>query len=139
MILKDFWKKINPNEQERFWVVNKFIEYREEVVMILIIILSLSSGFGLGRLSKIIDSRPPVSIEFDNSGVSNTANISSQHKSSKNIPVEEYFVASKNGSKYYFPWCSGAKNIKSENLIKFKTRIEAESAGYGKAANCPGL
>ncbi len=139
MILKEICKKINPNKQELFWVVKKFIEYRDELVMILIIILSLSSGFGLGRLSKIIDSRPPVSIEFFNSSISETANLLSSTKNKEDVFLEEYFVASKKGSKYYFPWCSGARNIKSDNLIKFMTREEAESAGYGKAVNCPGL
>ena len=49
------------------------------------------------------------------------------------------FVASKNGTKYYLPNCSGAKRIKPENLIGFPSREAAEAAGYGKAANCPGL
>ncbi len=48
-------------------------------------------------------------------------------------------VASKNSTKYHLPSCSGAKNIKPENLITFSSIAEAEKAGYQKAANCPGL
>jgi hypothetical protein len=46
------------------------------------------------------------------------------------------FVASKNGTKYYPLNCSGVKRIKEENKVFFTTAKEAESAGYGPAANC---
>jgi len=49
------------------------------------------------------------------------------------------YVASKNGSKYHFPWCSGATRMKEENKIWFETKEAAEKAGYGPAANCKGL
>ncbi len=48
-------------------------------------------------------------------------------------------VASKTGTKYHLTTCPGAKQIKVENKIYFATAAEAESAGYSKAANCPGL
>lgn len=48
-------------------------------------------------------------------------------------------VASKSGTKYHLLSCAGAKQIKPENLITFKSREEAERAGYTPAANCPGL
>lgn len=49
------------------------------------------------------------------------------------------YVASKNGTKYYLPSCGSSKRIKEENRIWFDTKAEAEAAGYGPAANCPGL
>ncbi len=49
------------------------------------------------------------------------------------------YLASKNGTKYYLPSCSSSKRIKEENKIWFDTKEEAEAAGYGPAANCPGL
>lgn len=48
-------------------------------------------------------------------------------------------VASKSGTKYHLPTCSGAKTIKPENLVTFASRAEAEAAGYTPAANCKGL
>jgi hypothetical protein len=48
-------------------------------------------------------------------------------------------VASKSGSKYHLPTCSGAKSIKPENLISFPSIAAAQAAGYTPAANCPGL
>ncbi|MBU1292800.1 hypothetical protein KJ819_01895 [Patescibacteria group bacterium] len=49
------------------------------------------------------------------------------------------YMASKNGTKYYLPTCSSSNRIKPENRVWFKTKAEAEAAGYGPAANCPGL
>jgi hypothetical protein len=40
------------------------------------------------------------------------------------------FVGSKNGTKYYTPTCSGAKRIKPENYIWFKTEDDAKLQGY---------
>lgn len=48
-------------------------------------------------------------------------------------------VASKNGSKYHFPWCSGALRIREENKLVFGSREEALEAGYTPASNCKGL
>lgn len=49
------------------------------------------------------------------------------------------YLASKNGTKFYLPECSGAKRIKEENKIWFYTKEEAMAAGFGPAANCKGL
>ena len=51
----------------------------------------------------------------------------------------EAVVASKSGTKYHLPSCTGAKQIKPDNLITFASQEEAKSAGYTPAANCPGL
>ena len=48
-------------------------------------------------------------------------------------------VASKTGTKYFLPWCSGAKNINTENLMTFASANDAKAAGYTPAANCKGL
>ncbi len=48
-------------------------------------------------------------------------------------------VASKSGTKYHLVTCPGAKQIKEENKVYFASSAEAEAAGYGAAANCPGL
>jgi len=52
---------------------------------------------------------------------------------------EYQIVASKNGEVYHYVWCSGAKRIKEENKIYFKSKEEAEKAGLRPAKNCPGL
>jgi len=83
-------------------------------------------SFGLGRLSqtgKIKESMP----------ISVPAQIQVQVSAGGN------FVGSKNGTKYHYPWCSGAARIKEENKVWFQTVDEAKRAGYSPAANCPGL
>lgn len=45
-------------------------------------------------------------------------------------------VASKNGKKYYFVWCSGAGNIKESNKRYFNTEELAQKAGFTLANNC---
>ncbi len=49
------------------------------------------------------------------------------------------YVASKKGTKYHLPTCSGAKTMSPENKIWFTTKEEAEAAGFTPAANCKGL
>jgi hypothetical protein len=53
--------------------------------------------------------------------------------------VQGSYVASKSGTRYYLPACSGASRIKEENKVWFATVGEAQAAGYTAAANCPGL
>jgi hypothetical protein len=51
-------------------------------------------------------------------------------------PVAHNFVASKNGTKYYAPTCSGASRIKPANEVWFATEADAKSAGYTLSATC---
>jgi hypothetical protein len=48
-------------------------------------------------------------------------------------------VASRTGSKYHLPWCSGAQSIKEANKVWFSSKEEAERAGYAPATNCRGI
>jgi|SRR3989344_7603946 len=109
-------------------------------IILLIVFVGLLS-FGLGRLSLLKETRIPVRIIN-----SITQNASAGMSGEKGDSVNNIsnasngsFVGSKNGSKYHFPWCSGAGRIKEENKVWFSTKEEAERAGYTPAANCPGL
>lgn len=107
--------------------------HAEEVFLALLVVFCLLTGFGLGRLSKIADKKTPIVIETPritpetNSLSANTMNT---------LPK---YIASKNGTKYYFPWCEGVKKISPKNIVEFSSKEEAETAGFTKAANCPGL
>lgn len=48
-------------------------------------------------------------------------------------------VASKNGTKYYLPWCGSAERILAKNKVFFASALEAEKAGFAKASNCKGM
>lgn len=50
------------------------------------------------------------------------------------LAAAKNFVASKNGGKYYPVGSSGEKRIREENRIYFETALDAELAGYNKAA-----
>ena len=128
-------------------------ETANNLYIVLIIILVAFGSFGLGRLSKVEEKKESISIEYPSDLPAQTelqkTSLSATQTTTNGYSVDQTqqsaltgkkaFVASKNGSKYHFPWCPGAKQMKEENKIWFSTREEAESAGYSKAANCKGL
>jgi methylphosphotriester-DNA--protein-cysteine methyltransferase len=95
-------------------------------------------SFGLGMLSKIKGNKIPVKVEnfisTDSSMSSSFSNIEMVYKA-----TDDKVVASKNGAKYHYLWCSGAQSIKEENKIFFNSIEEAQKAGYTPASNCKGL
>lgn len=119
---------------------------RDDVYISLVIVLVGLAGFGLGRLSKVYDERPPVRIEEAFPEASMGAGeggpaLSEVEGSVLPASVQESgsLVGSKNSNKYHFPWCSGAQSISEANKIWFASREEAEGAGYIPAKNCKGL
>lgn len=106
-----------------------------------VVVLVGLTAFGLGRLSAIEGQRGTLKIYQSAAQAAPAvlgASTASPPKESSAIE-EGMYVASKNGSKYYLPSCSGAKRINEENKIWFPTKEAAEASGYGPAANCPGL
>lgn len=92
-------------------------------------------AFGLGRLSVSPAEGPRLVIHAP--GAAQTAAVA--NAATNPVAGQGVFVASKSGTKYYLPTCSGVARIKEENKVWFDTKAEAEAAGYGPAANCPGL
>lgn len=109
---------------------------RKDVFLSLVIILVAFLSFGLGRLSKIEEAKIPVRIIGTETPIPAAKNDASAVSA---IPAGGNYVASKNGSKYFLPWCSGASQIKEENKIWFSSVEEAKATGYTPAANCKGL
>jgi hypothetical protein len=113
---------------------------------VLLVLVAVAS-FGLGRQSATSDSQsekplistsnlsPAAVIEAVSPASTTKANPDPTSPVVKPTAV----VGSKSGTKYHLPDCSGAKRIKPENLISFKSIAAAEAAGYSAAANCPGL
>jgi hypothetical protein len=113
---------------------------RNDVFVILLILFVGSGSFALGRLSVGETSKTPITIENVQFG----ASVGSQEGLNLSNNVESVnqggeVVASKNGSKYHFPWCSGAQTMKEENKVWFASIADARSAGYEPAKNCKGL
>lgn len=139
------------------------IEQSEFVLVLLFLSVALGSFF-LGRMSglattggvamsgvqaAVIEAKegnmpansyvPAVSEESELSGVESVPASSQDSGESQIVLSEAGYVASKSGTKYHLPWCSGAKRIKEENKIWFATKEAAEAAGYTPAANCKGI
>lgn len=129
----------------------------KDIFIFFLIIIIGFLGFGLGRFSKIFENKSSIQIEngldaslinlnsFDDGSNSAEAAQLDKIDADKNInklikqKVEKNFVASKNGTKYYFPWCSGVDKIKEENKIWFASKEDAKQKGYTPAKGCKGL
>lgn len=117
-----------------------------KIFLSLVIILVATLSFGIGRLS-VVGNREPIKIEYNedlandslttlpNTPSSNSATVVNAVKA-VTPTTSQTVVVSKNGTKYHYLHCSGAKQIKEENKIVFASPSLAESAGYTLAANC---
>jgi hypothetical protein len=110
----------------------------------LIVILVGLLGFGVGRLTSGPQGEA-IKIMYDpelssimNGGEGARGQTASAIESLKPLPapIAGGVVASKNGTKYHYLHCPGAKQIKDENKISFNSASEAESSGYTLAGNC---
>ncbi len=117
----------------------------KDIIIGLIIILVGTASFALGRISKLFDTHEPIKIEYgDTLHAGATTSQAAAVVGSKPEKIEapkgsEIVVAAKTGSKYYYPTCSGANRIKSENKITFNSIEEARKAGYTPSSTCKGL
>jgi hypothetical protein len=131
------------------------------LLTVITVVLASSASFGLGMLAErsIAGEGGGVKIQGVPAGAfsaaaalapipkaSKSSNVSVKSKSTaKEEPTGTataetgVYVASKKGTKYHLPTCSGAKTMSEENKIWFTTKEEAEAAGYMPAANCKGL
>tara|TARA_Y100000310_G_C20651358_1_gene799606 strand:+ start:1347 stop:1754 length:408 start_codon:yes stop_codon:yes gene_type:complete len=127
-------------------IIKRFRHNLNSLFFPIFLILITSLAYGLGLLQNIKADNKDIHIlepaavigGSNNRGVS-TVSSDIMPSDSKQENVGGTLVGSKKGSKYHFPWCSGAQRIKEENKIWFADRVDAESKGYTPAANCPGL
>ena len=130
--IKSFWDGIsNKLNNDKFAIV--------------LIILVGFGGFGLGRLSVSEEQKFPIKIEniktdniFANT-LTGVKNIEQSREVGGTVNEGGQVVASKNGTKYHYPWCSGANRISEANKIYFASIEDAKEAGYTPASNCKGL
>ena len=109
----------------------EFFSKIEPYILPVILILIGLTAFGLGRLSTAGEQGPRLII--------NNAPILTQTAAVAASKDKGAYVASKSGTKYYLPSCSGVSKIKEENRVWFSSVARAQAAGYTAAANCPGL
>lgn len=114
-------------------------ENSKDLFLVIIILLTALISFGLGRLSKLEEDKTPLIINQPATPVVSTNTAINEPINTKTANQGGEVVASKNGTKYHFPWCSGAQSIKEENKITFASIEKARKAGYTPASNCKGL
>lgn len=108
--------------------IKKFKDFvGQDFFILALFLLSTTISFSLGYLAAKDEYKEEVRID------------TSAMVSATTEEGERVYVASVTGTKYHFPWCSGAQRIKEENQIWFSSKEDAELAGYEPATNCPGL
>lgn len=119
----------------RLWVKKLFLA--------LLIGLIATLAFGIGRLTAPVEGEG-IKLEWD-STLAPTSQL--PPKNSQLNPASAIqalpapkgsgeVVASKNGSKYHYLHCTGAKQIREENKLFFPSPASAEASGYTLAGNC---
>lgn len=116
-----------------------------DIVLIIGFVFVALISFGLGYLSAPQMTKSPLIIEGPTAAISEQATSeqdasNAQDGQSSSAAVGQgnekgIIVASKNGTKYYWPWSPWAKRIKPENLVWFKSESEAQKAGYSKSSD----
>lgn len=92
-----------------------------DVFILAILVLASLLSFGLGYLAGLDAATPSDALN------------------AQTASAEERVVASKSGTKYYLPTCSGAERISEDNKVWFISASAASAAGYTPAANCIGI
>lgn len=151
MSIQDFWTRIKHQpsletiELNENGEVEQYPLFRRLFLSIVIILITLLS-YGIGRLSVAGERRGPIQIEYDPSISDEISSPQNSYNKSLNqlgqtasviqTISDQEVVASKNGTKYHYLYCSSAKQIKEENKIIFASAEQAKTAGYTLAANC---
>ena len=148
MSIKDFTEKIKlffGDIKDRAYSRDKGLKIKDDIYIIITIILVGMASFGLGKLSSYEKNKVPISILKTQDAMFATVLATQEEKT--NTPAQTGLsaqaggevVASKSGTKYYYPWCTGVSKIKEENKVWFKSIENAKLAGLTPASNCIGL
>ena len=146
--LEEYITDFGKNEANWKEKVSRILENRYFVPIVIVLVAIIA--FSLGRISGLQEGREPVRV------VDSTIPTSSPNPSPKlgeggsatsdtgevkgaTTDSSGQVVASKNGTKYHYPWCAGAKQISEKNKITFDSIEAARAAGYTPASNCKGL
>ncbi len=93
-----------------------------------LILLAAIGSFGLGRFSALEDARPVVSVSE-----------AAAAPAAVSMALGGLLEASRTGTVYYYPWCSGVAKISPQNVRWFASEKAAQAAGFRPAKNCKGL
>lgn len=138
--IKDFLEKIKlsyAHLKDSFYSKENGLKIKDDLYVVMMIILVGTASFGLGKLSALEKTKTPIAI------LKTKENMLSAVLTSNNLidntKADGEVVASKSGTKYYYPWCTGVSKIKEENKVWFDTIEKAREKGLTPASNCIGL
>lgn len=142
----------NSSRGQWFYGIGDWIRRNQADIAIVIgFVLVAVIAFGAGRLSAPEIVRNPIIIEEPNASSSSVIfdNVSQPLGAAVGDPVKSpsaltgqgatkgLFVASKSGTKYYWPWCSWVARIKEENKVWFNSEAQAQQAGFSPSVCIP--
>jgi hypothetical protein len=156
--IKLYWANIKDNTHSK----ENGLKIGDDLYIVILIILVGTASFGLGKISSYEKNKTPISIlktkdyilsiahpteQADLSDIGDTNNVNTKNiqntiintNTNPAIQTKGMVVASKSGTKYYYPWCIGVLRIKEENKVWFNSIEEAKSAGLTPASTCTGL
>jgi hypothetical protein len=139
--IKDFNQKIKlifTDIKDKYYSKESGLKIKNDLYIVIMILFVGTASFGLGKLSSFERQKTPISILKTKEYMLSTALESLPEKNIEHN-TQGMLVASKSGTKYYYPWCSGASRIKEENKIWFNSIEEARAKGLTPASNCTGL
>ncbi len=143
MSIKDFIGKIKPhlaNIKENAYSKESGLKIKDDIYIVLVLLLVGTASYGLGIISSHERSKAPISISKPDYMVASVLNSTTNTEQKTSVQqANGEVVASKTGTKYYYPTCSGVSRIKEENKVWFKTIEDARAKGLTPAANCAGL
>lgn len=147
MILTDFIERVKYH-------VEHMPDLRPSLFLVLYFTLLIAGAYMIGRLS-ILDERrhsafhitapAPVVTQASPtprniiSDAENERTMMQERKTKVTDDSAGAYLASKNGTTFHLPWCSGAKKIKEANRVWFASKEDAIAHGYKPAANCKGI
>lgn len=104
------------------------------------VVLGALLFFGLGRLSALEKDYSPISIIKSQVSVLESTGVPPLTTTpTPGVGESSEVIGSKNGTKYYLPWCGALNRIKPENRVVFASAALARQAGYTPATNCKGV
>ena len=93
---------------------------------------------GLFRIFILWQDRSPITLmEVEDNTVASEEKLYEDYITASGLPG--VVAASRNGKRYYYPWCAGLNRVKEANKIWFESEEKAEAAGYIVASGCERL
>lgn len=114
----------------------KYFVSRTDIFILILIVTASITSFCLGILYEQEKNVPEIIFSQSLAPLIQITPQSAQIAVAQAVKSNGRIMASKNGKRYYFSWCTGAEKIAVKNRIYFTTEAEAQSRGLTIAKGC---